>query len=83
MIDGFIVSSCEESNGEDERDQRYECYQKHNEFLVFHKYPFKKCICAHRVSDGRMVLRVWSCEHVDRVVVRRPQIADYDAALGA
>ena len=40
-------------------------------------------IRAHRVSDGRMVLRVWSCEHIDRIIVRGPQIADDDAALGA
>ena len=83
MIDGFIVSSCEESNGEDERDQRYECYQKHDEFLVFHMYPFNNGNCAHRVSDRRIVLRVWSCEHIDRVIVRRPQITDNDAPLGA
>ena len=72
MIDGFIISSRKEGDGEDERNQRYECNQKRDEFLVFHKYPFNNCICANRVPDGRMILRVWSCEHVDRVVVRRP-----------
>ena len=81
MIDGFVIPSRKEGNGEDERDQRYECYQKHDEFLVFHMFPFNNGICAHRVSDGRMVLRVWSCEHIDRIVVRRPQVTDDDAAL--
>lgn len=83
MIDWFVIPSCEEGNGEDERGQRYECCKQHDEFLVFHKYPFVSRIRAHRVSDGRMVLRVWSCEHVYRVIVRRPQVPDDDAALGA
>ena len=54
MIDGFIISSCKEGNGEDERDQRYECYQKHDEFLVFHMFPFINSICACSVYDRRI-----------------------------
>ena len=83
MVDGFVIPSCEEGNGEDEHNQRYKCYQKHNEFLVSHKYPFISQFCAHLFSDGRIVLRVRSCEHMDRIVVRRPQVPDDDAALGA